>query len=590
MKFEPRLRWSPRSISGPRHPGYLVTWACLAATFPAGCSGSISSGVDEGDGATDESPTGGAPLGGGGGGGRANPGAGGDGTPPGTGRGGSASPSPSAEPLQLFRFTRAEYDNTVRDLLGTAQRPGTTFASDRDQTFGFARPGVVSTHDTTLFRDAAESLAKEAAGKMASLLPCQPQTAAETSCARTFIETFGRRAFRRPVSPEEAGRFAALYETARATWKLSFHESVAVVIEAMLQSPHFLYHWEEEDVSQAAGALEPLGPYHLASRLSYFLWGSMPDDELLTAAAEGNLATDAGLQTQVKRMLASPKARSQFSGFVADWLDFDLLPTRDKQASIYPAWSAQTLAAVVDETARFAEHAAFDTGGHLTELYGSRKAFLEDRTRPLYGAAQAGSLELDPGQRRGLFTRAAFLALNGASDGSHPVRRGHAVFAKALCGHLPMTPPNVPEARSADTGGTTRERFADHATNPCATTCHGILDPLGFLFEHYDGIGQYRTQDANQPVDATATVNLDGEPQPFESALPFLEALGRSKAGEDCFARQLFRFGLRRNETEADEAALAGVVARFTGDDARIPALMEQIALSKPFRFRKPTP
>jgi hypothetical protein len=443
----------------------------------------------------------------------------------------------------------------------------------------------VAVQDATLLQDAAESLANDAAPRLASWLDCNLANDGEPACAKAFIQSFGRRAYRRPLSQDEVERLLSLQVKARTSLKLDFQPSLLVVIEALLQSPSFLYHWETDADFKPGDAATPLGPYQLASRLSYFLWGSMPDDELFRAADEGRLLSTGGLESEVQRMLQSPKARDAVANFVQDWLDLDLLAARDKQAKAYPMWTQDTGKALLEELTAFVSHAVFETDGHLKELFANRNAVVDERTAWLYGVSGKGKVELPVNERRGLLTRPAFLALNGASDGSHPVRRGHALFAEILCGELPPTPPDVPEAKPPQEGISTRQRFADHASNPCARSCHGVLDPLGFLFEHYDGIGQYRVKDAGLAVNAQADVELDGEVRSFANALAFSDAIGNSADVQGCFVRQWFRYALRRHELDVDDATLARLTEDFSADEARIPKLMKQIALSIPFRF-----
>jgi hypothetical protein len=180
--------------------------------------------------------------------------------------------------LPLRRLTIREYNDTVHDLLGDTTLPANQFASDRDQTFTFRRSGGVAVQDAKLLRTAAEALAATAARNLTAILPCDPVAAGEQACARQFVDGFGLRAFRRPLAAAEADRLMALYGTARNTLKLAFADAIGLLIEGMLQAPAFLYHWEAPATAPVReGAVLRLGPYEIASRLSYFLLGSMPD-------------------------------------------------------------------------------------------------------------------------------------------------------------------------------------------------------------------------------------------------------------------------------------------------------------------------
>jgi len=368
-----------------------------------------------------------------------------------------------------------------------------------------------------------------------------------------------------------------------------------VVIEAVLQAPAFLYHLEAtSDPAVREGAVVRLGPYEMASRLSYFLWGSMPDGELFTAAAAGQLDTDAAVETQARRMLGDARARTTLSAFFEGWLERDQLKDKDKDPKVYPEYNDALRAAMLAETHAFAENVVFDGDGHWTTLLGATYSFLNQPLGKLYGmAAVTGTsfqrTDLPAGQRAGFLTQASFLSLTGAADGSHPVRRGKAVFQKLLCGELPPPPANVPPAKPPTPGVSTRERFVEHDSNECARVCHGAMDPIGFGFENYDGIGKYRTMDAGKNVDATGSLDLDGATRSFANALELANLLAGSDEVRRCFATQWARFALARNEAEADRASVEAVQAAF-GASATDRDLIVATTKMRSFRYRSPSP
>lgn len=557
-------------------PARLCVLGALTASVAA-CTGTI----------IDDQPT--APLPGGGGG-SSNP----------TGGGGSTRPADpnAAGPLPLQRLTNVEYNNTVRDLLGDTTQPAGQFASDRNTTFEFRRAGDVAVQDATLFRTAAESLAAAATPKLVAgaLLPCDPATGGEDACAQKFIATFGQRAFRRPLSSDETMRLTTFYSTARTSLKLSFTDAVGLLIEAMLQAPQFLYHWEAApaDAPIHDGSVVRLGAYQVASRLSYFVWGSMPDDQLLVAAGAGQLDTAAGVQTAARRLLADPKAKETVARFFNDWLALDNLGSRSKDLTAYPKYTADVQQAMLDETSTFVENVAFGGDGRLTTLLSAPYSFVNSTVAPLYGAQVASTTpqktDLDPAQRAGFLTHASFLALTGAPSGSNPVLRGKAVYTKLLCNVLPPPPANVPPPKPASAGGTTRQRFVEHDQNACAKACHAAMDPIGFAFENYDGIGQYRTMDNGQPVDATGSLMLDGTMQSFNDAVGLAGLLAKSSDVRTCFAGEWSRFALARMDTDADAASLQATAKAFSADTATVQDLMAAVAAMRSFRFRSLSP
>jgi hypothetical protein len=499
--------------------------------------------------------------------------------------------------MPMRRLTNREYNNTVRDLLGDTTAPANQFPSDRDKEFLFRRAGDLAVQDATLLRTAAEALATNAKAKVAPnmLLPCDP-TGGEDACAAQFIATFGKRAYRRPLATAETTRLQALYAAARGTLKLGFADAITVLIEAMLQSPQFLYHWEAAPTDQNVheGAVVRLSSYQIASRLSYFIWGSMPDDALLTAAGAGQLDTAAGVQTAARRLLTDPKAKSTVSSFVADWLELDGLPDRTKSAMAYPMYNQSVENAMLDETRTFVESVAFGGDGHLATLLGAPYSYINQTLGMLYGATATGptlaKTDLPATQRAGLLTQGAFLALTGNADGSNPVRRGKAIYTKFLCHSLPPPPPNVPAPMPASAGGTTRQRFTIHDQNACAKGCHAVMDPIGFAFENYDGIGQYRTMDNGMAVDATGKITLDGAEKSFDGAVSLVGLLATSAEVRNCFAAEWARYALLRDDSTADAASLQSVATAFASDTATIQDLMVAVASMRSFRYRSPSP
>jgi hypothetical protein len=512
---------------------------------------------------------------------------------------GSPPPGTKGDPtaaglMPLRRLTIREYDNTVRDLLGDMSAPGKQFADDRDETFGFRRAQPIAVQDAKLIRGAAESLAAAAARNLSALLPCDPATG-EAACASKFVTEFGLRAFRRPLGKEEVAHLVALYDNGRNTLKLSFADAIGLVIEGMLQSPAFLYHREAGEGAIHEGSVVRLGHYEIASRLSYFLWGSMPDRDLFAAAAAGKLGTAAEVEAQARRLLADPRARDTVAAFFEEWLGIDMLAEKAaKDPKVYPEYTDTLKAAMAAETRAFVGSVVFEGDGRWSTLLGASFSFVNQALGGVYGMQVAGAdlqrTELDRGQRAGFLTEASFLALTGAADGSHPVRRGKAIYEKLLCRELPPPPANVPPAKPASAGGSTRERFAEHDNNECARACHGLVDPLGFAFEHYDGIGKYRTMDNGKMVDASGEVPLDGATRPFANALELGALLAGSAEVRRCFATQWVRFALARVESKADLASVDTAAAAFFTDGASVRDLMAAVATMRSFRYRAPAP
>lgn len=489
----------------------------------------------------------------------------------------------AAGPMPLRRLTHREYNNTVRDLLGVTSNPADAFPLDVDGTFPFHRSGAVSTLDASTLRDAAEVLVKTL--DVAKLLPCQP-SGGEDACATQFISTFGAKAYRRPVSADESARLTALFKTARTSMMLDFNESIRVLVEAIVQSPGFLYRWElGNNTASLEGAVAKLTPYEVASRLSYFFWRSMPDKTLFDAAASGSLKDAASVTEQAKRLLADPKSKAIISAFFDEWLGLEELPERPKDAAIYPEFGEPLALAMLEENHAFVQNVVFGADATFTALMTGTATHLSGPVAPVYGA-QSGAMSLDPAQRAGLMTRAGFLTVTGSPTGSHPVKRGRQVYERFLCGTLPPPPNNVPPTKPASAGGTTRQRFEEHDKNPCAQGCHSLMDPLGFPFEHYDGIGRYRTLDNGLPVDSSTSLTVDGTTHAIADAVDLSKVLAESPTAQGCFTAQWARFAMLRDLTDADRYSMQTAQSAFKQSGLKVPDMLLGVANSRSFLYR----
>jgi len=506
--------------------------------------------------------------------------------------------STAAGPLPLRRLTAREYLNTVRDLLGDSSLTHDDLPGETDDLsnngFPFRQPTTIATLDATDFQQAAEALATNISSKISTVLPCTPANAsAEATCANQFITTFGQKAYRRPLGTAEVNDLTALYNTARGSLALTFNAAAGLLIEAMLQSPGFIYHWEvDPGPTIKDGAVVQLGNYQIASRLSYFLWGTMPDTALFQAAAAGQLSTAAGVQTQAQRMLADPKAQDMAADFFDDLFDVNVLSSRPKDTTIYPMWNQDLATAMETEFRSFAVSNVLGTG-LLSDLLTGTKSSVNQALAAVYGVSGVSgtspkAVTLSGDQRGGLLTLAGFLTVTGAADGSSPVRRGHAIYSRLMCGKLPNPPANVPPVQPPTPGLTTRQRFEQHDQNSCTGGCHSMMDPIGFAYEHYDGIGQYRSSDQNLPVDSSSSIALDGQTQNVADAVALGKLLAASPQVQNCLATQVTRYALNRWDVDADAASVQATQAAFKAGSFDIRSLMTAVAMGRTFRYRAP--
>jgi hypothetical protein len=535
---------------------------------------------------------------------------GGPGAPAGQGQGqGSNSPSVSPSPsvpglaaetparTPLRRLTHEQYNNAIRDLLGLTGDFAQGFDPDEVAgTFASNLSATVSSVQVDQYRQAAEQVAAQAvAGAgLARLAPCAPPAGAAAACATQFLADFGKRAFRRPLTPDETTRYAAVY-TAGAGASSDFAGGITLLISALLQSPNFLYMPELGDATAASSMGLPLTQYELASRLSFMVLGSTPDDALLQAADSGQLATVDGIAAEVKRMIAAPAGRSALVSFHRNWLELSEMMTTQKDSKFYPTFTPQLLQAMSDEIGAFVQGVVSDGDGTLATLLSANFSFPTAPLYPIYGlpaptsttaATVATRVDLPAGQRSGLFTLPGVMSVYAHTDQSAPVARGFLVSDKLLCVTPPPPPPNVnTTVPPPDPNLSARQRLAAHRQLAQCNSCHGLMDPYGLTFEMYDGIGRFRTTDGNLPVDPSGNLPTVGA---VKNAVDLLGKLSQTDQVRQCVVTQWFRYGFGRVEAKSDNPTLAVALNGFAQSGYRIPDLVEALASTNGFRYRSP--
>jgi hypothetical protein len=494
----------------------------------------------------------------------------------------------------LRRLTREQYDNAIRDLLGIEGHPSLGLSADEKLAAFFSNSvSPVSRLSVEQYRDSAEDLAAAAVKQsLATLVGCTGD-AQNAACADQFIQTFGRRAFRRPVSAEEAARYKALFDANQAR---GFGEGIRVVLQALLQSPSFVYHLELTPPAPSGVGVTPLGGYEVASRLSFALWNTLPDVALLDAASAGKLDSKEGLRAEAERLLSSDRAKDALSSFHVQWLGLDGLLDIDKDPQLFPQFTDQLKTAMQDEAVNFADFVIRRGDGRLQTLLSAPFTVAGPDLLSLYGAtatpAADGTVQLDPLQRAGLLTQAGFLSAHAHANQTSPVHRGLAVRKNLLCTTLPDPPANVNNNPPApDPNATTRQRFEQHRTDPSCGGCHQMMDPIGIGFENYDAVGRYRVSENNLPIDASGEVVSGGETSgPFTGAVELAKRLSTSPEVRACVQKQWFRFALGRFEAAEDACTLASLNADFAAADFDVKKLLLSLVTSDAFRYRKVEP
>lgn len=509
-----------------------------------------------------------------------------------TGVGGSGSTTvPLGGPgrVAMHRLNVTEYNNTVRDLLGTDQRLSENFPPD-DTAYGFDNvASALSMTDVTLsyYIDTAKKLATEALSpaKRSSVVACDLATAKE-ACVTESLNAFLPKAWRRPVQPDEVTRLTALFTSNKADGA-SDDEAFARVLQAALLTPSFLFRVEH---NSGVAAVRALDGYELASRLSYFLWSSMPDAELSGAAANGTLADNAGLAAQVSRLLADGRAASLAQNFGSQWLTLRSLENVHPDAMVYASFDDSLRDAMREETMRFFGDIASGKRA-LSDFLTTNSGYVNDRLAQHYGMPAVGSttptFTMLPADRGGLLTQASILTVLAHPKESAPVLRGKWILNQLLCRELPPPPPNVPQEPAPASGQSRRERLAAHRVDPTCKSCHDMMDPLGLALENYDGIGQFRTTDGGVPIDASGTLS-DGTS--FKTPQELAGIIAKDPALPRCVARHLFTYGLGRSlraDSGFDTSMLDAATQSFTGSGQLLPKLIEAVVMSDVFRKRE---
>lgn len=509
----------------------------------------------------------------------------------------SACSEPTVGLQPLRRLTRVQYTNTVRDLLGIDTDVADGFPTDeRLGAFESNAIAPISNLGVEQYMNAAETLAADAMTlHHDELVTCDPAAMGEDPCAETFIRTLGRRAHRRPLSETDVEMYVGLFEGARES--SDFDASLQLVLQTMLQSPHFLYHVEVAGQSDAPSEeIVAVDDYEVASRLSYYLWGSMPDEPLFAAAEAGTLADADGLQEQAERLLNDPRAGETIASFHLQWLHVDDMTAVDKDLELFPDFDEGLKAAMQQEVADFASYVIQEGDGNLRTLMSGSFTVTDDpQLLALYGVQlpaghRSGEpIELDPQERAGLLTQPALLAKAAHTDQSSPVHRGVVVRENFLCQPLPAPPDDVDDTPpDPDPNATTRERFAEHTSSPACAACHVLIDGLGFGFENYDAVGAFRTMEGNLPIDASgevvATADIDG---PFEGAVELAGMLASSTNVQQCVSKQWLNYSLGRVVGDDDACSSEAVYAAFEESDLDVPTLILSVVTSDAFRYRR---
>ncbi|HEY6078539.1 MAG TPA: DUF1588 domain-containing protein [Polyangiaceae bacterium] len=508
----------------------------------------------------------------------------------GAGSGGAVSceaTQPGVAPLHLL--TRFQYDNAVRDLFGDTSRPARAFPPENEAD-GYRTNAAANPANPLLVENyliAAETVAARAAAGVAELAPCA-EGGDQAACGYAFIGSFASRAFRRPASEEELMPLMKLFD---AGLSKGYATGIELVIQAVLQSPQFLYRVEAlKSATPETGAIA-LGSYELANRLAFTLWGSVPDAELMAAAASGTLVTAKDVEREARRLVESSKARDIVRDFSEQWLMLSRLEGAARDGTtLEPTVLAGSLKGSL---AAFLDDAYFGASSSFDNVFTSPKVWFDQAMAPLYGAGEpqsgfeARTMD-DP--RSGLLSQPALLTLLSHSSQTAPVLRGVFVRERILCLEVPPPPPDVNvNPPDPDPNATTRERFRQHTEQAACSACHKLIDGIGFGFERYDQLGRYRATENGLDVDESGSVigseeaGLDGD---FVGVAELSSRIAVSPRARDCLATHWYRYSFGRRETAEDQCSLDQLKQRFAASAGNLKELLVGLTLTDSFLYR----
>ena len=513
---------------------------------------------------------------------------------------GPSEPKSAGGPPQIRRLTESQYRHAIADIFGGDIKVAGRFEPDirADGLLAVGSGKVTVTPSGFEQYDAiAQGIALQAVDeKHRDALPCRPASpkAPDDACATQFLRESGRLLFRRPLTEQELREQVEVAHAATATLG-DFYGGLSYGLAGFLAAPEFLFRVEAAEPDPQHPGLLRLDRYAKASRLSFLLWDTAPDAELLDAADRGDLDTRDGLKREVDRMIASPRLEAGTRAFFADMLGFVAFDQLAKDAVIYPKFSLKVTNDAREQTLRTIVDHLLARKGNYRDLFTTRKTFLTRNLGLVYRVpveTRNGweAHEFPAGDpHAGLLTEIGFLALHAHPGRSSATLRGKAIRELLLCQKVPMPPANVNFSIVQDTNNpkfrTARDRLTAHRTEPTCAGCHKIMDPIGLGLENFDGAGQYRPDENGAAIDASGT--LDG--MNFADAASLGKALHDDPATTSCLVNDAYRYASGREIASGEQDWMGYLQQRFAADGYRFPDLLRAIATSDTFYRISPT-
>jgi hypothetical protein len=505
---------------------------------------------------------------------------------------------PGRAPIR--RLTRFEYNSTVRDLLGDDTEPANAFPSEEIGN-GFGNDADAQSVSSLLaetYSSVAEDVAlratasPEALGRLdacAASIGATTDAQTELACATIAIERLATGAFRRPLAEGELDELVALQQTIRA--EADFRTSLAAVIEALLQSPDFLYRVEIGEPAEGGSKLRRPTGYEMATRLSYFLWGTQPDELLLEAAASGELSTKEGVRSHASRLLDDPRSRPVIRFFFDNLLPIANLSRLERDEALFPTFSPATGALMREETQRFLEHEIFEGSGSWRAALTAPYTFVNGPLASFYGIEgvegdEFQKVSLEGTNRSGLLLQGGMVAGTIHSNTTNPVTRGSFIVQKIMCYEIPAPTGEIAEKVTPPdpySGATARERFTQHSADPVCASCHSLMDPVGLALENFDPVGLWRDTENGVTIDASGSV--PGSTTKVAGPVELVSEIAETEAIEICFADNWLNFAYGRTLGAEDECTSERVHEAFAASGSDIRSLLLEITQTDAFLY-----
>jgi hypothetical protein len=506
---------------------------------------------------------------------------------------------PAFQPTEaaLRRLSGVQYRNTIRDVLGPEVVVPSKLEPD-DPSGGLIAMGSsltsVSSRGVEQYETAAYEIAKQtfAPGAVRDrVMSCQPAGMVDEACASTVLRALGLHLWRRPLLDEEVAGLVAL-TTKAATTLTDFHKGMEFGLAALLQSPNFLFRNELGVDDPAHPGWRSYTAYEMASRLSFFLWNTSPDDELLQAAEQGKLTTDDGLSEQADRLMADQRMHDGIQNFFNEMFQLYKLDGLSKDPKVFVHMNADVGAAAKQETLLGIDNFVFTEQGDYRDWYTTRTTFLNRKLASIYNVRSPvkegfGKYEYtEDSPRLGFLGQVSFLALNAHPTSSSATLRGKFIRQTLLCGSIPPPPAmaNTALPEPSGTSLTLRDRVKEHLQNPTCAACHNKMDPIGLGLENFDGLGVFREKDNGVVIDASG--DIDGRAYQNPRALSFV--IHDHPDLPKCLVRTMYRYAYGHEEELGESQTLYELTQSFKSQNYRILDLVKQVVMHPHFRLAAP--